>query len=62
MAESICRSASDAEKKECVAGGRPIDPRYEASAIFNMAIEHRLMHAETLAYLLHQLPYGARSL
>ena len=22
-----------------------------------MAIEHRLMHAETLAYLLHQLPY-----
>src|SRR5262245_22718799 len=25
-----------------------------------LAIEHRLMHAETLAYLLHQLPYAAK--
>ena len=25
--------------------------------LFQMAIEHRLMHAETLAYLLHNLPY-----
>src|SRR5215475_10965667 len=24
------------------------------------AIEHRLMHAETLAYLLHRLPYGSK--
>ncbi len=24
--------------------------------LFNVAIEHRLMHAETLAYMLHQLP------
>src|SRR5271157_502849 len=24
--------------------------------LWNVAIEHRLMHAETLAYLLHQLP------
>jgi ergothioneine biosynthesis protein EgtB len=28
-----------------------------ASQLLNMAIEHRLMHAETLAYLLHRLPY-----
>jgi ergothioneine biosynthesis protein EgtB len=27
---------------------------------FNLAIEHRLMHAETLAYLLHELPYAAK--
>src|ERR1035441_3317936 len=25
--------------------------------IFHVALEHRLMHAETLAYLLHELPY-----
>jgi len=36
-------------------------PAAEASgtsldALLNVAIEHRLMHAETLAYLLHQLP------
>ena len=31
--------------------------RHDAATIVNMAIEHRLMHAETLAYLLHQLPY-----
>ena len=26
--------------------------------LLNVAIEHRLMHAETLAYMLHQLPLG----
>jgi len=29
---------------------------YSASKLLNVAIEHRLMHAETLAYMLHQLP------
>ena len=28
--------------------------------VFNVAIEHRLMHAETLAYLLHQLPHAMK--
>jgi gamma-glutamyl hercynylcysteine S-oxide synthase len=28
----------------------------EAARLLNVAIEHRLMHAETLAYMLHQLP------
>jgi ergothioneine biosynthesis protein EgtB len=34
------------------------DPCADAAPVrlLNMAIEHRLMHAETLAYLLHQLP------
>ena len=27
------------------------------SQLLNVAIEHRLMHAETLAYMLHQLPF-----
>ena len=29
---------------------------FPLSALLNVAIEHRLMHAETLAYMLHQLP------
>lgn len=31
--------------------------RNASSDIVNMAIEHRLMHAETLSYLLHNMPY-----
>ena len=30
--------------------------QYPRETILNVAIEHRLMHAETLAYMLHQLP------
>jgi len=29
---------------------------FSAETLLNVAIEHRLMHAETLAYMLHQLP------
>jgi formylglycine-generating enzyme required for sulfatase activity len=29
--------------------------------IIHVALEHRLMHAETLAYLLHNLPYGEKA-
>ena len=32
-------------------------PFVDNGQIFRVAIEHRLMHAETLAYLLHWLPY-----
>lgn len=42
---------------ECLAGTRAVAPGQDAATVINMAIEHRLMHAETLAYLLHQLPY-----
>jgi gamma-glutamyl hercynylcysteine S-oxide synthase len=28
--------------------------------LLHVAVEHRLMHAETLAYILHQLPYSAK--
>lgn len=35
---------------------KPPQPFLEDGVIFQVAIEHRLMHAETLAYLLHQLP------
>jgi ergothioneine biosynthesis protein EgtB len=45
---------------ECVRGTRPHPDEREAAVLFNMAIEHRLMHAETLAYLIHRLPYEAK--
>jgi len=41
------------------AAGEPKAPKYRgfsAETLLNVAIEHRLMHAETLAYMLHQLP------
>jgi iron(II)-dependent oxidoreductase len=42
------------------AGTLPEDRAQEdwsPSVLLNVAIEHRLMHAETLAYMLHQLPH-----
>jgi iron(II)-dependent oxidoreductase len=34
----------------------PASDGFSLSTLLNVAIEHRLMHAETLAYMLHQLP------
>ena len=34
----------------------PAPDGFPLSTLLNVAIEHRLMHAETLAYMLHQLP------
>ena len=34
----------------------PAGADFTAKMLLNVAIEHRLMHAETLAYMLHQLP------
>src|SRR5262245_58619467 len=33
---------------------------FSPELLLNVAIEHRLMHAETLAYMLHQLPYDRK--
>ena len=33
---------------------------HSPSQLLNVAIEHRLMHAETLAYMLHQLPFDQK--
>ena len=33
---------------------------YNAGILLNVAIEHRLMHEETLAYMLHQLPLAQK--
>jgi gamma-glutamyl hercynylcysteine S-oxide synthase len=34
----------------------PVGADFSASTLLNVAIEHRLMHVETLTYMLHQLP------
>jgi gamma-glutamyl hercynylcysteine S-oxide synthase len=34
--------------------------RISLDTLLNVAIEHRLMHAETLAYMFHQLPYDRK--
>ena len=36
------------------------EPAETANILLNVAIEHRLMHAETLAYMLHRLPYNQK--
>jgi iron(II)-dependent oxidoreductase len=36
--------------------GQPGQQEFPLSLLLQVAIEHRLMHAETLAYMLHQLP------
>jgi gamma-glutamyl hercynylcysteine S-oxide synthase len=37
-------------------GSRSVPPEIADGTLVHVAIEHRLMHAETLAYLLHNLP------
>jgi gamma-glutamyl hercynylcysteine S-oxide synthase len=36
------------------------DTDFSPETLLNVAIEHRLMHAETLAYMFHQLPYHSK--
>lgn len=44
-----------------VALARPTSPNLQDGWAIGTAIEHRLMHAETLAYLLQELPYSAKA-
>src|SRR5579862_5053004 len=37
------------------------NPNFVDGTLLEVAIEHRLMHAETLAYLMHQLPFDQKS-
>ena len=39
---------------------RPVHPDLQNGGAVNLAIEHRLMHAETLAYLIHRLPQASK--
>ena len=43
--------------ERCLSGeNHPSAREFPATQLLQVAIEHRLMHAETLAYMLHQLP------
>jgi gamma-glutamyl hercynylcysteine S-oxide synthase len=54
---SEIRGALDEKLAEALADGRlPAGENFSLSTLLNVAAEHRLMHAETLAYMLHQLP------
>ena len=39
---------------------RPVHPDLQNGWAVKLAIEHRLMHAETLAYLIHRLPHTSK--
>jgi gamma-glutamyl hercynylcysteine S-oxide synthase len=51
------RGGLDERLADTLADSHPPAPDgFPLSTLLNVAIEHRLMHAETLAYMLHQLP------
>ncbi len=50
------RSALDEKLEDTLADAHATGDGFPLSTLLNVAIEHRLMHAETLAYMLHQLP------
>ena len=55
------RSMLDEKLDEALADSVPPSrDGFPLSTLLNVAIEHRLMHAETLAYMLHQLPVSKK--
>jgi iron(II)-dependent oxidoreductase len=51
------RAVLDEKLAEAIADSHPpADDGFPLSTLLDVAVEHRLMHAETLAYMLHQLP------
>ena len=55
------RTVLDEKLEEALTDAVPPGPNgFPLSTLFNVAIEHRLMHAETLAYMLHQLPLARK--
>jgi iron(II)-dependent oxidoreductase len=50
------RAAIDGKLPEALDANSSGRDGFPLSTLLNVAIEHRLMHAETLAYMLHQLP------
>src|SRR5262245_5720894 len=57
----VARRRADLDQAlEDVSLTHPLHPNLQDGWALRLAIEHRLMHAETLAYLVHQLPSSAR--
>jgi iron(II)-dependent oxidoreductase len=50
------RSVLDEKSASAADPEVPASDGFSLNALLNVAIEHRFMHAETLAYMLHQLP------
>jgi iron(II)-dependent oxidoreductase len=51
-----CRTFLDERLPEALDSNSTGRDGFPLTALLNVAVEHRLMHAETLAYMLHQLP------
>jgi len=58
----IVRSRIDGALETSAAALEATSPASAAETLLQVAIEHRLMHAETLAYMFHQLPYSRKNL
>src|SRR5579871_3545313 len=56
IAEYVRRARETIDRELSRAAAGPADGSGERQQILNVAIEHRLMHAETLAYMFHWLP------
>jgi gamma-glutamyl hercynylcysteine S-oxide synthase len=55
------RSVLDEKLEQALTDSVPPGPNgFPLSTLLNVAVEHRLMHAETLAYMLHQLPLSKK--
>jgi iron(II)-dependent oxidoreductase len=54
------RSVLDEKLEDTLADAPSTGDGFPLSTLLNVAIEHRLMHAETLAYMLHQLPFDRK--
>ncbi len=54
------RGALDEKLSDAFDDPPPLNGGFPLPILLNVAIEHRLMHAETLAYMLHQLPLNRK--
>ena len=54
------RRALDEKLEVALEDGTPARDGFTINTLLNVAIEHRLMHVETLAYMLHQLPFDRK--
>jgi iron(II)-dependent oxidoreductase len=57
----IVRSRIDRSLENGLAALEAKDSGSAAETLLQVAIEHRLMHAETLAYMFHRLPYSRKN-
>jgi iron(II)-dependent oxidoreductase len=55
------RAALNEKLSEAIDSGDLMRDGFTLDTLLNVAIEHRLMHVETLAYMLHQLPLDRKA-